>query len=113
MVMKIMEIDRLVLRTWSLEDVNDGLLLWGNKEVMRYVYSGKTLRLDEVKKSLQAGIDHPETNRYQIRAVVEKESQNIHKGCWDGRRGGQRNAFTRLPSGRGEVNGQLPTTLLQ
>lgn len=79
--MVIANTPRLILRTWAIEDVKNGFEIWGDSSVMKYVDSGIALTLEQVKKTIEAGIRHQEKFGYQHWAVVEKASSKIIGAC--------------------------------
>ncbi len=79
--MEILKTPRLILRTWTIADVQDGYAIWGDPEVMKFVDSGKPQALERVRKSIEAGIKHQEKFGYQHWAVIEKESAKLIGAC--------------------------------
>jgi [ribosomal protein S5]-alanine N-acetyltransferase len=70
--MNIAETERLVLRTWTLDDLEAGCQIWGDPDVMRYVDDGAALTLDQVRRSILTGIRHQDSHSCQHWAVLEK-----------------------------------------
>jgi len=51
----VAETERFTLRPWTSEDVEAGLRVWGDPEVMRYVDGGQALDEDGVRRCIEAG----------------------------------------------------------
>jgi [ribosomal protein S5]-alanine N-acetyltransferase len=78
--MNITESSRLVLRVWTLQDIDAGLRIWGDERVMQYI-GGQILDRDGVRKCLLAGAKHQQRYACQHWAVIEKNSQQIIGCC--------------------------------
>lgn len=81
MLKKILETDRLLLRVWAIEDIDTGISIWGDSDVMKYIDSGRTLNREEVENSLKAGILHQQKYGFQHWAVIQKEENKIIGCC--------------------------------
>lgn len=79
--MEILRTDRLALRTWTLEDLDAGFAIWGDAEVMKFIDSGQAESLEQVKASIQAGINHQQKYGHQHWAVVERASGKLIGAC--------------------------------
>lgn len=79
--MIIIETERLILRTWDIEDVASGLAIWGDKEVMASVLEAKVLSDLEIKEKIKRGIDHQMRYGYQHWAVVLKSTGQVIGDC--------------------------------
>lgn len=79
--MIITETARLILRTWTLEDVDFGLAIWGNKEVVKHIGLDKPLDREGVLETIKKGIDHQMRNGYQHWAVMQKDTNEIIGAC--------------------------------
>lgn len=76
----ILETDRLILRTWQLDDAEAALRLWGDAEVMRFV--GKPFAGIEVaRRALGNAIAAQEKNGFCLWAAVEKSSMEVIGCC--------------------------------
>lgn len=75
----IFETDRLVFRTWTLEDAGAALEIWGDAEVMRFV--GEPFGSIEVaRRALNNAIAAQEKYGFCLWAAVEKSSKRV-VGC--------------------------------
>ncbi len=79
--MEILKTPRLILRTWTVSDIEDGYKIWGDAEVMRYVDTGEPQTFERVRKSIEAGIRHQEKFGFQHWAVIEKETAKLIGAC--------------------------------
>lgn len=77
--MEILRTNRLILRTWSVKDLPFGNLIWGDPEVMKYV--DIPMSIEQVMKSIEAGIGHQEKFGYQHWAVIVIETQKLIGAC--------------------------------
>lgn len=78
----ILETERLLLRTWSLDDAEDGYRIWRDAEVMRYIGTGQpNADVDETRRWLSRMIAHQEKHGFCFWAVVEKESNQLIGSC--------------------------------
>ena len=60
--------ERLSYRLWTEEDLEAGLALWGNVDVM--IYIEPVLNREQVKMSIKRGLEHYETYGTQLFAMV-------------------------------------------
>jgi [ribosomal protein S5]-alanine N-acetyltransferase len=79
--MEILRTARLTLRTWTLDDLDAGFVIWGDPEVMRYIDSGEPESWEEVRASISAGIHHQEKYGHQHWAVIENKSEKLIGAC--------------------------------
>ena len=79
--MIITETERLIIRTWTLDDLPYGMALWGNKEIIKHIGLEKPMTREEVLESIKKGIDHQIKNGYQHWAVILKSSNDIIGAC--------------------------------
>ena len=78
----ILETNRLILRTWTLEDADAAFMLWGDPEVMRFVGSGRPHQnVDETRRWLERTIAYHEKHGFCRWAVVEKASGKLIGSC--------------------------------
>ncbi|MEE8107151.1 MAG: GNAT family N-acetyltransferase [Planctomycetota bacterium] len=77
--MNVTESRRLILRTWAPDDLDAGLRLWGDAEVMRLV--GEPLTRDQVAAAIRAGMAHQENHGCQHWAVVDRETGDVIGCC--------------------------------
>ncbi len=76
----ILESDRLILRTWALEDADAAFKIWGNAEVMQFI--GKPFESVEVaQRALGNAIAAQEKNGFCLWAAVEKSSAEVIGCC--------------------------------
>lgn len=82
-VTKILETERLVLRTWTLSDadMNAAYALWSDPEVKKDIIHHAPESLDDIRKTVQAGAKHQEEFGTQLWAVVEKISGQLIGCC--------------------------------
>jgi RimJ/RimL family protein N-acetyltransferase len=75
----IFETNRLILRTWTLEDADDAFKIWGDGEVMRFV--DKPFESVEVaRRALGNAIAAQQKYGFCLWAAVEKSSKKV-VGC--------------------------------
>jgi len=77
--MNITESARLILRTWTPDDIDAGVRLWGDAGVMRLV--GEPLTRDQVASAIAAGTAHQENHGCQHWAVVDRQTSDIIGCC--------------------------------
>lgn len=78
----ILETARVILRTWTLADADDGFRLWSDPEVMRYVGTGQPNEsVEQTRGWLGRMIAHQEQHGFCFWAVVEKESNRLIGSC--------------------------------
>jgi RimJ/RimL family protein N-acetyltransferase len=75
------ETDRLRLRSFVPEDLNDLYLVFGDSEVMRYISRGKARTLAETKKGLQRTIETWQSRGFGFWAVTLKASGKVIGYC--------------------------------
>ncbi len=72
----ILETNRLVLRTWTLEDSDAALQIWGDAEVMQFV--GKPFEnIEAARRALENAIAAQDKQGVCLWAAVEKSSGRI------------------------------------
>lgn len=75
----ILETNRLVLRTWTLEDSEAALQIWGDADVMKFV--GKPFEDIEVaRRALKNAVAAQDKHGISLWAAVEKSSGRV-VGC--------------------------------
>ena len=77
--MNITESERLILRTWAPDDLDAGVRIWGDAEVMEFV--GGPLTRDQVAAAIRAGTAHQEKHGCQHWAVVDRETGDVIGCC--------------------------------
>jgi len=78
----ILETERLILRTWTLDDAEAGFRIWDDADVMRYVGTGQTHQsVEETRGWLGRMIAHQEQHGCCYWAVVEKASNQLIGSC--------------------------------
>lgn len=78
----ILETERLRLRTWTLNDAEEGFRIWSDAEVMRYVGTGHPHRsVEETRGWLGRMIAHQEQHGFCYWAVEEKKSGQLIGSC--------------------------------
>lgn len=79
---KILETTRLILRTWTLSDVEDLFEICRDDEVMKFIGTGKSYKtLQEAEKILNWAIPYQAENGFCRWAIVEKSSGEIIGSC--------------------------------
>jgi [ribosomal protein S5]-alanine N-acetyltransferase len=78
----ILQTERLIVRTWSPEDEDDGYRIWSDPEVMRYVGTGQpNASLEETRAWVGRMTAHHEAHGFGFWAVVEKKSNQLIGNC--------------------------------
>jgi [ribosomal protein S5]-alanine N-acetyltransferase len=78
----ILETEHLTLRTWSLDDAEEGFKIWGDPEVMRYVMTGQpNANIEETRAWLGRMSAHHERHGFGFWAVVEKQTGQLIGSC--------------------------------
>ena len=79
---KILETDRLILRTWTIEDAPKLFEICSDECVMRFIGTGKPYQsLEEAEKFLQWATKFQEENGFCRWAVLLKENYEIIGSC--------------------------------
>jgi len=79
---KILETPRLILRTWTLSDVEDLFEICRDDEVMKYIGTGKSYKtLKEAENVLNWMLHYQAENGFCRWAIVEKSSREIIGSC--------------------------------
>jgi len=76
-----METTRLLLRHFTLNDLNDLFRFYNNPEVMRYVGQGAFTTIEETKPRLIFMIEHWEKHGFGMWSLVHKESGKMIGRC--------------------------------
>jgi RimJ/RimL family protein N-acetyltransferase len=78
----ILETERLIIRTWSLDDADEGYKIWSDPEVMRYVGTGQPNKsVEETRAWVGRMKAHQELYGFGFWAVVEKRSGQLIGSC--------------------------------
>jgi [ribosomal protein S5]-alanine N-acetyltransferase len=78
----ILETERLILRTWLLNDLRDFFEIYGDPEVWRYVDANGVFKSEDVaRRSLQKGIAYQQEHGICHWAVVEKSRGRVIGAC--------------------------------
>ena len=78
----ILETERLVVRTWTSADAEEGFRIWSDEEVMRYVGTGQPKEtIEEVSAWIDRMAAHHELHGFGFWAVVEKDSGQLVGSC--------------------------------
>lgn len=78
----ITETERLILRTWLLNDLKDYFEIYGDPEVWRYVEPGGHFKDEgEARRSLQRGIAYQQAHGICHWATVEKQRGRVIGAC--------------------------------
>ncbi|HEV2914647.1 MAG TPA: GNAT family N-acetyltransferase [Pyrinomonadaceae bacterium] len=78
----IVETERLILRTWLLNDLKDFLEIYGDPEVWRYVDPNGVLRNETAaRRSLMRGQAYQQEHGFCHWAVVEKSRGRVIGAC--------------------------------
>jgi ribosomal-protein-alanine N-acetyltransferase len=76
----VLETDRLLLRTWVPEDVNEVFRIYSNPEVTRFLRTPDR-NLEDSRQRLQRALDHLEQHGFGFWAVVEKATARLIGSC--------------------------------
>jgi len=78
----IIETERLILRSWTLGDVEAAFTVWGDPEVMRFVDDGKPFdTLDRTRRSIERGMEAQRRLGFSIWPMVEKSEAEVIGCC--------------------------------
>lgn len=78
----ILETERLILRTWLLNDLKDFFEIYGDKEVWRYVDPSGVLKSeDAARRPLLKGVAYQQEHGFCHWAVVEKQRGRVIGAC--------------------------------
>lgn len=78
----ILETERLALRTWTLDDAEDGFRIWSDPEVMRYIGTGRpNADVEQTRGWLNRMIAHQQKHGFCFWAVLEKVSRQLIGSC--------------------------------
>jgi RimJ/RimL family protein N-acetyltransferase len=78
----ILETERLVLRTWSPDDAEEGFRIWSDPEVMRYIGTGQpNADIEQTRGWLGRMMAHQERHGFCFWAVAEKETGRLIGSC--------------------------------
>lgn len=81
-MIKILETERLILRTWTLDDAPKLFEICSNAEVMKYLGTGKPYEtIEQAKDFLRWAEDYQKENGFCRWAVLLKENQEIIGSC--------------------------------
>jgi len=75
------ETDRLILRPFTLEDLDDFALICADPEVMRFIGNGKPINKEAVKELLAWILSQYEEFGYGVYAVTLKENNQLLGFC--------------------------------
>ncbi len=90
----ICQSNRLILRTWTLEDAADALAIWGDPDVMKYVDPDGICRsIDDARSLLSRGIAYHNQHGFCRWAVAEKTTGFVVGSC----------GLSRLPFGKIDI----------
>ena len=80
--MEILETERLILRTWTLDDASKLFEICGDAEVMKYLGTGKPYEtIEQANEFLRWATDYQKENNFCRWAVVLKENEEIVGSC--------------------------------
>jgi ribosomal-protein-alanine N-acetyltransferase len=81
-MVKIIETQRLLLRTWSPDDAEAVLRIYSHPDVTYFLGTGAPDQtLEDALKRIQRGISHQERHGYGFWAVVEKATARLIGTC--------------------------------
>lgn len=93
-MVKILETERLTLRTWDYQDTADLFEICSDAEVMQYIGDGKPFeRIEQAEMFLDWADSHQKKNGFSRWAVIERSSDKIAGSC----------GFARLNNGEVEL----------
>jgi ribosomal-protein-alanine N-acetyltransferase len=75
--MVTLETERLMLREWLLDDLNDMCVMTSDAEVMRYITNGKTRDREQTKASIERQMKQAADLGYCMWAVDEKSTGRL------------------------------------
>lgn len=75
----MIETNRLIFKTWSLNDIELAYRLWGNKDVTRYICASGVFSNDDIENRLKTEIDN--YNNYGIQYFPAYTKDNEFIGC--------------------------------
>lgn len=79
---EILQTDRLLIRTWMLDDAEALFGICRNSEVMRHIGNGEPYQsIDEARSFLNWAVSYQANNGFCRWAVVEKASEKIVGSC--------------------------------
>ena len=78
---KILETERLILQTWTLEDSEEFLKICSDAEVMNFIGDGKPYNLEQANKFLIWAENYQRENGFCRWKVLEKVSGEIVGSC--------------------------------
>lgn len=77
----ILETDRMMIREWREEDVDQIAPIYADPQVMQFLGSGKTCTLEQTKKIIVYCNDYYRKNGFGILPVVLKETNSVIGHC--------------------------------
>ena len=78
----ILETERLILRTWTLDDAEEAFTIWSDPKVMRHIGDGRPVKdIEEARAWLRRLIRSQEENNFTRWAMVEKETGKLIGSC--------------------------------
>lgn len=81
MTKKIIETERLIMRAFAIDDVDDFTNICQNREVMRYIGNGDIPSKDEMSEKMTDWINQFEMNGYGLMVLLHKEDNKLIGFC--------------------------------
>lgn len=78
---KILETERLLLRSWTLDDEKRLFEICGDSEVMRYLTGKPYEKIEQAREFLNWATDYERENGFCRWAVIEKANRRIVGSC--------------------------------
>lgn len=79
--MEILQTERLIFRTWKVEDLAFANELWGDSDVMAFLNVDGSLDSNQVHEKLKNEISNQDKNNIQYWAVFEKATSDFIGCC--------------------------------
>ena len=76
----IIETDRLTLRPYTMDDLDDLAVIRAKPEVMRYINNGQTQNREQVAERLRAYLKHYEQHGFSVCAVIHRADARLIGG---------------------------------
>ena len=78
----ILQTERLIVRTWSPDDAEEGFRIWSDPEVMRYVGTGQpNASIEETRAWIDRMSAHQDLHGFGFWAVVEQKTRRLIGSC--------------------------------
>ena len=79
---KILETERLILRSWDLEDAEDAFSIWGDPDVMQYIGDGSPIQdLEGIRRSIKEAQRVQDKHGHCLWAVIQRQTDALIGAC--------------------------------